>query len=252
MSLKVGVISDIHMRNSYREEISEELRETVEYLEEFEPDLVVALGDVIQQEETEEEDRRNIEQVKGMLDFDCDVRYMAGNHDSENLSNDELEEVFGNELYGVEEYGDEKLIFLNTSSPWLSGSRGEVTEEQIDMLEEEVQADEEFTVFTHHPIHYHNVQDNIWWENYPERAFCNNKKEINRVLEPENVKAVINGHLHENDLTEYEGTEHVTLNAFSKETPDKPVTGTYAEVEIGEGVEVRVYEGEELVRSYGF
>ncbi len=250
MSLRVGVISDIHMRDEYKDEISKELREAVKGLSEFDPDLVVALGDVIQQEDTAEEDRRNIEQVKQILDFDCPVRYMAGNHDSENLSNDELEDIFDNDLYGIESYEGEKLAFLNTSSPWLSGSRGEVTEEQIEMLEDEMRKDEELTLFTHHPIHYHNVQDNYWWENYPERAFCNNKKEINRVLDPEKVKCVVNGHLHEEDLTSYEGIDHLTLNAFSKETPDKPVTGTYAEIKIGESIDIQVYKGDELVQSY--
>lgn len=249
---KIAVLPDIHMRNEYSEELEDRLEETIEKLEEFEPDLLIALGDVIQHEETEQEDIENIEKVKEILEgLDCEKIYLAGNHDSMNLNHDQLEEIFGNELWSSTEVNGEKLIFLNSSAPWLSGSRGETTEEQLEFLDEELENTEEATIFVHHPIHYHDVQDTYWWTNYPERAFCGNKKEINRVIgEHENVKLVVNGHLHENDLTEYESAPHITLNAFSKETREKPVTGTYAMIELGEEIEVSVNIGDEKVRDY--
>lgn len=252
MSLSVGVLPDVHMRNEYREAVGDRLEATVDELASFGPDLVVVLGDVIEHEATPEEDVRNVEAVQRVLEFDCPVRYLGGNHDTYNLDNDRLAEVFGNDLWGVERYGGEKLVFLNTSSPWLSGARGEVTDGQLEMLREEVRKDEPFTIFVHHPIHYHDVQNTYWWTNYPERAFCANKKEINAVLDPETVKGVFNGHLHENHLARYGGIEHVTINAFSKETREKPVTGTYAEVEIGETVAADVKVDGELVRGYEF
>lgn len=251
MSVKIGVIADIHMRKGHISEVSDQLEKTVENLRESSPDLVVALGDLIEQE-SPEKDRENLERVKEIMDFDCPVRFMGGNHDAMNFSNNELEEVLGNELWGVKKVRDEKIIFLNTSSPWLSGSRGEVTDEQLEMLEHEMEKDEQATIFVHHPIHYHDVQESYWWDTYPERAFCGNKKEINRILNSEKVRGVINGHLHEHYITEYKGISHVTLNAFSKETREKPVTGTYAEVRVGEEVEVTVFEDEKCVQEYSF
>jgi 3',5'-cyclic AMP phosphodiesterase CpdA len=250
MGLKIGIIPDIHMRTEYREKISELLEETVEDIRQSNPDLVVAPGDVIQHGEDREEDIENIERVREILDFDCPVRLMGGNHDAYNLTQEDLEESFGNSLWGVKEFEGEKIIFLDTTSPWLSGSRGEVTEDQIEMLKEEQEKEKDFTIFVHHPIHYHDVQDTYWWTNYPERAFCGNKKEINDVLDPEKVKCVINGHVHYNKLTRYEGVEHVTLNAFSKETLEKPVTGTYALAEVGEKVEIEVKVKGEPIRGY--
>ncbi|MCW8173177.1 hypothetical protein D8S78_18940 [Natrialba swarupiae] len=71
-------------------------------------------------------------------------------------------------------------------------------------------------------------------------------------LDPKLVKGTINGHTHENVLTNYREVEHVTLNAFSKETREKPITGTYAEVVIDDTVDVTVKVDDELVRRYEF
>lgn len=249
---KIAVLPDIHMRNEYREKLEKELDSVVNELQEFEPDLIIALGDVIQHEKTAEEDVENIKLVKEKLDrLDCEKIYLAGNHDSDNLENEELEEIFGNELWGSTEIKGETLIFLNTSSPWLSGSRGETTEEQLEFLDEELERVEEATIFVHHPIHYHNVQDTYWWEDYPERAFCGNKKEINQVIQRhENVKLVVNGHLHEHDLTNYEGVPHITLNAFSKETREKPFTGTFATITLGDETDISVKEKDGVAKEY--
>jgi hypothetical protein len=61
---------------------------------------------------------------------------------------------------------------------------------------------------------------------------------------------VINGHLHDPAHTRYRGIDHVTINAFSKETPDVPITGTYAELEIDETVRIETRVGSETVATY--
>ncbi|MEY7850205.1 metallophosphoesterase [Natrarchaeobius sp. A-rgal3] len=251
MSARIGVIPDIHMRSAHRSEIRDLLESTASHLRRFDPDLVVALGDVIE-EEDERTDAEHVELVAETLAFDCPVRFLAGNHDSETLSHDRLEELFGNELWGSQRIGGEKLVFLNTSSPWLDGARGEVTDDQLSMLREETAAGEPFTIFVHHPIHYYDVSNSYWWSTFPERAFCGNKKRVIDALDPKLVRGVINGHTHENVLTNYRGVEHVTLNAFSKETRERPITGTYAEVVIEDTVDVTVKLEDELVRRYEF
>jgi 3',5'-cyclic AMP phosphodiesterase CpdA len=248
---KIAVLPDIHMRNKYREELKDELSFVVEELKRFEPDLVIALGDIIQHQKTLEEDKKNLKIVKKKLDeLNCEKRYLAGNHDSINLKKEELSEILGNELWGSTQIKGEDLIFLNTSTPW-PGASGEVTQKQLEFLEEELERNEEATIFVHHPIHYHNVQDTYWWTNYPERAFCGNKKEINRIISKHgNVKLVVNGHLHENDFTNYKEVPHITLNAFSKETREKPITGTYTTIELSDKIEISVKVEDRKVKEY--
>lgn len=254
MPLRIGILPDIHMRTSEKENVTALLEETVTELSEANPDLIVPLGDVIQHGETVEEDIENLEHVQEIIGrLDCPVRYMAGNHDVMNLSQDRVAEIFGNELWGRTTIDGETLTFLDTSAPWLSGSRGEVTEEQIAFLDDTLEQTDRATIFVHHPIHYHNVEDTYWWSEYPERAFCGNKKEINRILDDhDSVSCVINAHLHDPDMTRYRGVPHLTLNAFSKETHEKPVTGTYAVMDIGEEIDIEVFDRDGRQDTYSF
>ena len=249
--MRLGIISDIHMRDEYSEQITESLKTAKENIREFDPDAVAVLGDVIQGG-NREEDIKNIEKVRETLDFSCDTYYLAGNHDSANLSNSELEYFFGNELYSVVDKSETSLLILNTSSPWLSGSRGEVTQEQLEFVKEQMQRNQNFTVLIHHPIHYQDLQDSFWWKNYPERAFCGNKKEINKALRPEKINCVINGHLHKNSKVKYNKTRHITINALSREKPEKPVTGTYAKCKIGDKNRFEIFERDKKIETYSF
>jgi len=254
MAPRIGVVPDIHMRTQEREIVSDQLQTTIDHVKDQDLDFLVAAGDVIQHGATEAEDIENLERVKEILGrLECPVRYMAGNHDVMNLSQDRFEDIVGNELWGQTRIGEETLIFLDTSAPWLSGSRGEVTEDQIGFLDEVLTNADHATIFIHHPIHYHNIEDTYWWSEYPERAFCGNKKEINRIMDDhDSVSCVVNGHLHDPDMTRYRGVPHLTLNAFSKETREKAVTGTYAVMEIRDEIDIDVYDKDGHQDAYSF
>lgn len=249
---KIGIIADIHMRNNSKEKLENQLIYVVEELKKDKIDLLVILGDIIEHEASSQEDKQNIKTVKNILNkLDCPKRYIAGNHDSMNLSNEELSKILGNELYGKEKVNENKLIFLNTSSPWLSGARGEVTNQQLSFLDKELAATDKAILFVHHPIHYHNVQGTYWWHNYPERAFCANKKEINDIIDRHgNIELVINGHLHEDNIKSYKGSKHITLNAFGKEIPWRPVVGNYSVLRISEDIELVEKTGETVEDTY--
>ena len=248
MTLRIGVVSDVHMRSAYREELTAELSRVVERFDRFDPDLVVALGDIVE-DETVDRDRDHIELVRERLAFGPPLRMLAGNHDVQNLSLGTLRSLFGNPLSGVVRTGGETLVFLNSAWPRLGNARGEIDEEGFDLLER-LDCDEPVTVFLHHPLHYRDLSGTVWWSTRPEEAFCGNKTAVNEVLEGLSVRCVINGHLHDPARTRYRGIDHVTLNAFSKETPEIPITGTYAEIEIDGSVRIETKVGDETVSRY--
>ncbi len=109
----------------------------------------------------------------------------------------------------------------------------------MEFLDRELSELEEALIFIHHPIHYRNVEDTYWFDVYPERAFCGNKKEINSIIESRgcDVKAVFNGHLHSRDHTLYRGRNHSTMPPFREEDRGG-FDGSYALVETDEEVEV--------------
>lgn len=248
MTLRIGLISDVHLRSDYREEIEAELDRVIESFESFDPDLVVALGDIVE-DETAERDREHIAAVKERLSFGPPVRLLAGNHDAMNLSLGTLRSLLGNSLDEIVRMGGETLVFLNSAAPRLGNPRGEISESGFDLLRE-LDPDEPATVFVHHPLHYRDVSDSVWWATRPEEAFCGNKRQINGILEERSIRCVINGHIHDSNHTRYRGIDHVTINAFSKETPEVLITGTYAEIEIGEAVRIETKVGSETVARY--
>lgn len=248
MTLRVGVVSDVHMRSEHRGELLAELSRVAAQLRRFDPDIVVALGDIVE-DETPQLDRVHVESVREQLSFGPPLRMLAGNHDVMNLSVETLSSLFENPLDGVVRIGGETLVFLNSATPGFGDPRGEISDEQLRRLRR-LDTDEAVTVFVHHPLHYRSLSDSVWWSTRPEQAFCGNKTAVNEVLESLPVRCVLNGHLHDTNHTRYNGIDHVTLNAFSKETPNRPVTGTYAEIEIDDTVRIETKIGAETVSVY--
>jgi predicted MPP superfamily phosphohydrolase len=247
VTLRIGIVSDVHMRTQDREAVCNELASVIDRFNTgFQPDLVVVLGDIIEDGDTAAEDADNVDRVRDILgDLDAPVRYLLGNHDVEHLSRDDLSDILGQELWGQERIAGEQIVFLDSSAPELSGARGEVTDDQLSLLEDA--AHQEPLIFIHHPLYYRNLEDTYWWDTYPERALCGNKKEVNQVLDGQ-AALVVNGHIHENDHTRYNRINHVTVNAFNKETRESGVTGTYAELTVtAEELELVVKEQDTLV-----
>lgn len=248
-STRIALISDIHLRTPHHERIETVLKSTVGEIRRFDPDFVVCLGDSIQ-DETERRDKIHLQSICELLDFEAPVRMLAGNHDVGTLETGRLTQLFGNELAGLEWCRGEPLLFLNTATARFDDPRGEVSANQFELIDHTMGLNDLVTVFIHHPIYYRDLSDTIWWSETPEQAFCGNKEAVNAALDADSIRCVFNGHLHINDRTQYRGIDHVTVNAFSKEAPDVPVTGTYATVELGETVEVDIRMGGTSIQQY--
>lgn len=248
----IGLITDIHLNEDVREPALSALRDVVDrFNDEVRPAYVVVLGDVIHDADSEARDESNLRDVVGVLaDLDCPVRYLRGNHDVENLERDALTDALGQEPWGDVVVDDLPLVFLDSSAPWLAGARGEVGDEQRRYLERVAAGADDLVVFVHHPIHYHDVRENYWFGEYPERAFCGNKKEVYSLLDGA-VRCTFNGHLHETHHERYRGADHFTIGSFNREVPDAGVTGTHAVARFdGDGVEVDVSDRTGLLESY--
>ncbi|MFB6168869.1 MAG: metallophosphoesterase [Haloferacaceae archaeon] len=247
--MKLGIVSDVHLRSAHERAVLTELDRVVGRLRAFDPDRLVVLGDLIE-DETEAADRDHVRAVREALDaLSVPVTYLLGNHDVARLSHEDLRDLLGVErFYG--RIGGTDLFYLDSSAPERSGAQGAVSDEQLAVLDRELADAEGAVVFVHHPLGYRDLSGNDWFAEEPERAFCGNKREVNEVLARHDVAAVISGHVHETAHVRDRGVEHITVSAFSKERRDVPVTGTYAELTLDDGLSLRVVEGDRM--SYGF
>lgn len=256
--MRTAIISDIHVLEENREEAFQQLEETVSDIKSENPDLVIVLGDMIGGQVTtgktadeENEGMEEIEKVREMIEeIDAEKIYMLGNHEQD-IDKQEFSEKFSQETYGLKQVKDENFIYLDSSAPELSGSRGQVSRKQLDFLDEKLgELDEAFLVI-HHPIHFRDLSHSYYWDVYPERAFCGNKKEINNVIEKHcNVKMVFNAHIHDLDLTEFKDLKHFTNPPFISESREDGFNQYYTIADIEENVELDIIKEEEQVRNF--
>ena len=242
--MRLGLLSDIHLRSVDEDAVVATLRDIVRHFNTaFEPDHVVVLGDLIE-DESPAADRDHLRTVvEELAALSAPVTYLAGNHDVEAVPPDAFREIVGNPGWG--RIDGTPVVYLDSSAPQLSGAPGYVSDEQIEFLDETLRTVDDALLLVHHPIHHRSMADNVWFSEAPERAICVNKRDVNAVIEDHGtVRAVINGHVHETHHARYRGVDHFTVNAVNKETPDSDVTGTYAEVELGASLSVAVVEGD--------
>lgn len=258
--VRLALISDIHLTEDNREEALQKLEETVQQIKRKDPELTVVLGDMIggkvttgKETEEEEEGLAEIREVKKRIEeVNSEILYLLGNHEQD-LDKREFSEAFDQETYGVKMVGDENFIYLDSSAPELSGSRGQVSREQLDFLDEKLGELEDAFLIIHHPVHYRDLTDSYYWDKYPERAICGNKKEINNVIEEHgNIKAVFNSHIHDLDLTEYKGLKHFTNPPFISESREEGFNQYYTLVDTGGEIELSVKDSGGEIEFFTF
>lgn len=253
--VRIGLVSDVHMREGERDAIERELRATVERLEGFDPHHAFVLGDLVEDGETAATDREHVEAVTRVLEeAPFRTTYLLGNHDVENLSRASLSAALdGQPRFGHLTVRGQDVVYLDSSAPRLAGARGELGGEQLEFLRELLPTLEDALLLAHHPVGHYDLRDNHWFGEFPERAFLGDRKELLEVVAGTGgVRATFGGHIHQSRAGSFRGIDHVVVNAFSKELPDAPVTGTHAEVVVEERIAVDVFEQGRPVESFEF
>lgn len=257
--MKFAVISDIHLLEENREEALRLLDQTVDEIERRGPELVIVLGDLIGGAVTtgieapeEDEGLEELKEIRDRFDgLEAEKLYVAGNHEQD-VGSERFSNLFSQKNFGIREVGGENFVFLDSSAPELSGSRGQVSRNQLEFLDETLEELDEAFLIIHHPVHFRDLSHSYFWDVYPERAFCGNKKEINNILEKhDNVKAVFNAHIHDIDLTEYKGRPHFTNPPFISEDRKEGFNQYFTMVEVAEeDLDLEVFGEEDLMDSF--
>lgn len=249
----VALVSDVHMRDAHAEAVDAELEAVVRDLAAADPAHVFVLGDLIEDGESAARDAANVEAVRERLSsVGVPVTYLLGNHDVERLDRSRLSDLLGQaSFYGVEDVEGTPFVYLDSPRERGGGPCGEFGAAQRRWLRETLPDLTDPIVVTHHPVGDFDLSENVWFRAFPERAFPCDRKELLAVLE-DGARGTISGHVHDTAFTRFSGLPHVSVNAFGKERPDLPVTGTYALVEVGRRVEVdvRTRDGTRAVVSF--
>ncbi len=191
---------------------------------EVRPDLVVNLGDDIE-DESPEADRARYEECQGILrGAEAELCNVAGNHDTIHLSPDDLLSTWGKPpggpLYSSFDRGGLHFVVLHTRER--KDHDVSIGDEQLAWLEGDLAANPGPTlVLMHHSAADQDLRYNRWFEGSPHICLVRERRKIRALLERHGgVRAVFNGHLHWNHLDLIAGIPYVTLQSLIENVDD--------------------------------
>jgi 3',5'-cyclic-AMP phosphodiesterase len=217
------------------------------------PDLVVNLGDVIEDESREQDLLRYQEFLRIISELDAPLLHVAGNHDQIHLSEDDLRDLWGHAgpLHYSRDIAGVHFAVLNTLETKDVCVR--LPEAQLAWLERDLgAASAPVVVLMHHPASDQDLTGNRWFEKAPHICRVAERRELRRVIEHSGkVVAVFNGHVHWNHFDLVKGIPYVTLQSLIEnlddDAPGRPAS-SFAVVDLeAKRLSVRV-DGAETAR----
>lgn len=190
--------------------------------EEVNPDLIVNLGDVLEDESNAQDRVRYARFVSLLREIGKPILHVAGNHDTINLSPAELCGLWGttSELTYSRDADGVHFAVLRTIEH--RGERIELPEEQLNWLEQDLAATSlPSIVLMHHPVSEMRLEGNRWFEKRPHLCRVVERRAAREVIEKSGkVLAVFNGHVHWNHLDIIRGIPYVTLQSLIENLDD--------------------------------
>jgi 3',5'-cyclic AMP phosphodiesterase CpdA len=196
--------------------------------DEVKPDLVVNLGDDIEDESREADLRRYGECQAILRTAKAELVNVAGNHDLIHLNREDLSRFWQRTgpLYYSFDRGAWHFVVLHTLERHDVDVR--VPDTQIAWLRDDLAAGTSPTVvLMHHSASEQDVEDSRWWPGRAHMALVKERAELRRVFEQSGrVRAVLNGHLHWNHLDVIAGIPYVTIQSpienLDDDAPGRP------------------------------
>lgn len=248
--MRLGIVTDVHFGPEARHEgrlrkLSAQaevlLQEFVQRMNGVDaPDLVVNLGDVVEDESAELDRGRYARFVEILSGCHAEVVHVPGNHDQMNLGDEELARLIGRPatpLWHSFDRGGWHFVVLCTR--YVPGRSVHLPSEQIDWLADDLARTERDTVvLVHHPLCEMDVRGNRWFERQPHVCRVAERRQVRQVLEQSGrVRAVLNGHAHWNYLSVIRGIPYITLQSLIEnlddDAPGRPARA-HALLELGE------------------
>jgi 3',5'-cyclic-AMP phosphodiesterase len=217
------------------------------------PDLVINLGDVLEDEAVEPDRQRYARFVELLAQIGRPVLHVAGNHDTINLTPEELCGMWGNAPSTVYSQDHHGIHFSVLRTIEHRDERIELPEEQIRWLERDLAATQlPSIVLMHHPASEMRLEGNRWFEKQPYICRVAERRALREVIEKSGkVLAVFNGHVHWNHLDVIAGIPYITLQSLTENLDDDApgrAAAAYAVCDLDERRLVVTVYGAEMLR----
>jgi len=182
------------------------------------PDLLVNLGDDIEDESPELDRARYAECIGILATARAELVHVTGNHDLIHLSPDDLLAIRGEPkgapLYRSFDRGGFHFVVLHTRER--KDRDVTIDEAQLAWLEDDLRKSPGPTVvLMHHSAADQDLRGNRWFEGYPHICLVEQRRALRALFERHGeVRAVFNGHLHWNHLDVIRGIPYITVQSL--------------------------------------
>jgi predicted phosphodiesterase len=267
-SLKIGFVTDLHFGpeafhdgklRKLTHHAAELTRGVVRAMnEEVKPDLLVNLGDDIEDEGREQDLARYSECQEILRTATAELVNVAGNHDTIHLTRDDLTAMWrhtGPGLSPPREYAGTLFYSLDRGGFHLAvlhtlerkDVEVRIPHAQLEWLEADLAGTSlPVVVLMHHSASEQDLSDSFWFKGLPHLALVKERRELRGILERSGkVRVVFNGHVHRNHLDVIAGIPYVTIQSLIEnldaDAPGRPAAA-YAVAHLEESrTTVRVY-----------
>ena len=269
--ITLGLVSDLHfgLETHHKGKLRKLTREAPKLAKAFvermnevvRPDLVVNLGDDIEDEHREADRARYAGCIQVLARAKAEVVHVAGNHDTVHLTHDDLRATWGagpwdapvsaRDLCYTFERGGLRFVVLHTHEE--QDVAITVGDAQLAWLATQLRESAlPVVILMHHSASEQDLRGNYWFEGRDHVALVKERAGLRAILrEGGKVRLVINGHVHWNHLDVIDGLPFVTVQSLI-ENLDEDAPGraaaAHAVVRIDERRTVVEIEGAERAR----
>lgn len=239
---QVAVLTDLHYGWPGDEDpaayMGEALDGAVDRINDMDPDMVLVLGDLIQDASGETETRERLHAVRDRLDaIDQGFYAVPGNQDVLSMTAASMVEEVGaanDRPYFSVDLDGYRIIGLDTTQRKtdMHPVGGIVGARQREWLDRQLETDREIFIASHHMLYSRDLTDSVFFDDIPELAIAADKEFVLDMTERPHVRGFINGHIHEEDHRSIRGIPHLTMRSFNHMTDEPGVSGNLGVLEM--------------------
>ncbi|MDB5218861.1 MAG: hypothetical protein JWO86_6788 [Myxococcaceae bacterium] len=246
MSLTIGFVTDLHFGpaayhdgklRKLTHHAADLTRDVVRVMnDELRPDLLVNLGDDIEDESREADLARYTECQNILRTAKAELVNVAGNHDMIHLTREDLSRIWHRDTLGhppapaplfyALDRGGFHIAILHTIERKDVDVR--IPHAQLEWLKEDLaRTTLPVIVLMHHSASEQDLDDSFWFKGVPQLALVKEREELRQILEESGkVRVVFNGHVHRNHLDVIRGIPYVTIQSLienlDEDAPGRP------------------------------
>ena len=251
--LRLALVTDIHHGPNYGTKLGESalplLARFRHWCASNAPDVVVELGDRINNVSADTDARLTAEVAAAFRGFGQPVTHLLGNHDCHALSVEQAEAAFQKSFrsHSLDRNGFH-LVFWNANAEKHPANGYTANAADFDWLERDLAATELPTVvFSHFPLDGGSMAGNLYFEKGPSAGLGGyaNSEAARALIEAQGrVVLCLSGHTHWNALSVIDGIPYVTIPSLTEGFMSWPhPAAAWAGCELDDDVHIRI-EGE--------